>query len=161
MRLFSLCTFVRFETIIWLNIRFNISLQKDFRHFLTATHYGILFMKMFHNVVNFILCCAKEARASIVLNIEWVGICLEKLWKTAALSEVCKTDKKKKTNKTKQKTKNKKNSALWYCLPQMWYLNSKLSSKSQFVPARKHTNLGCGSLQAKRCPNLDSNIRSK
>ena len=28
-----------------------------------------------------------------------------------------------------------------------------LSSKSQFVPTRKHTNLGCGSLQAKRCPN--------
>ena len=25
-----------------------------------------------------------------------------------------------------------------------------LSSKSQFVPTRKHTNLGCGSLQAKR-----------
>ena len=28
-----------------------------------------------------------------------------------------------------------------------------LSSKSQFVPTRRHTNLGCGSLQAKRCPN--------
>ena len=27
-----------------------------------------------------------------------------------------------------------------------------LSSKSQFVPTTKHTNLGCGSLQAKRCP---------
>ena len=27
-----------------------------------------------------------------------------------------------------------------------------LSSKSQFVPTRKHTNLGCSSLQGKRCP---------
>ena len=27
MRLFSLCTFVRFETMIWLSIRFEISLQ--------------------------------------------------------------------------------------------------------------------------------------
>ena len=77
MRLFSLCTFVRFETIIWLTIRFNISLQKAFRHFLTARHYGILFMKMFYNVVISIVCCAKRARASIVLTIEWVGICLK------------------------------------------------------------------------------------
>ena len=31
-----------------------------------------------------------------------------------------------------------------------------LFSKSQFVPTRKHTNLGCGSLQAKRCPYRES-----
>ena len=30
--------------------------------------------------------------------------------------------------------------------------NNRLSSKSQFVPTRKDTNLGCGLLQAKRCP---------
>ena len=34
-------------------------------------NYGMLFMKMFYNVVaDSIICCAKEARASIVLNIE-------------------------------------------------------------------------------------------
>ena len=39
--------------------------------------YGILFMKTFYNVVNSIICCAKEARASIVLNIEWVQFVLK------------------------------------------------------------------------------------
>ena len=29
-------------------------------------------MKMFYNAVNAIICCAKEERASIVLDIEWV-----------------------------------------------------------------------------------------
>ena len=32
--------------------------------------YRLLFMKTFYNVVNSMICCAKEARASIVLNIE-------------------------------------------------------------------------------------------
>ena len=39
MRLFSLCTFVRFETMIWPSIRFDyklIELWKALRHFLTA-----------------------------------------------------------------------------------------------------------------------------
>ena len=31
----------------------------------------------FYNVVNSIICCAKEARASIVLNIEWVQFVLK------------------------------------------------------------------------------------
>ena len=57
--------------------QFTISLQKAFRHFLTARHYGILFTKMFYNVFISIVCCVKRARASIVLNIEWVGICLK------------------------------------------------------------------------------------
>ena len=35
-----------------------------------SRHYGILFMNTFYNVVNAIICCAKEARASIVLDIE-------------------------------------------------------------------------------------------
>ena len=39
--------------------------------------YGIVFMKTFYNVVNSIICCAKEARASIVLNIEWVQFVLK------------------------------------------------------------------------------------
>ena len=34
-------------------------------------------MKTFYNVVNSIICCAKEARASIVLNIEWVQFVLK------------------------------------------------------------------------------------
>ena len=35
-------------------------------------------MKMFYNVVaDSIICCAKEARASIVLNIEWVQFVLQ------------------------------------------------------------------------------------
>ena len=33
-------------------------------------------MKTFHNVVNSMICCAKEARASIVLNIERVQFVL-------------------------------------------------------------------------------------
>ena len=39
-------------------------------------------MKTFYDVVKAIICCAKEARASIVLDIEWVQIvlhCCEKL----------------------------------------------------------------------------------
>ena len=41
------------------------------RIFLTESrHYGILFMETFYNVVNAIICCAKVARASIVLDIE-------------------------------------------------------------------------------------------
>ena len=36
MRLFSLCTFVRFETMIWPSLRFDISLQNFIRHFLTT-----------------------------------------------------------------------------------------------------------------------------
>ena len=35
------------------------------------------------------------------------------------------------------------------------------SSKSQFVPTRKHTNLGCGSLQAKRCPDKALDLFTK
>ena len=35
-----------------------------------SRYYGILFMKTFYNVVNAIICCAKEARALIVLDIE-------------------------------------------------------------------------------------------
>ena len=35
-------------------------------------------MKMFYNVVaDSIICCGKEARASIVLNIEWVQFVLQ------------------------------------------------------------------------------------
>ena len=40
-------------------------------------HYGILFMKMLYNMVNSLICCAKEARASIVLNTEWVQFVLQ------------------------------------------------------------------------------------
>ena len=36
MRLFSLCTFVRFETMIWPSLRFDISLQIFIRHFVTT-----------------------------------------------------------------------------------------------------------------------------
>ena len=49
-------------------------------------------MQMFHNVVSFIICCAKEARASIVMNVNWMSaIGLEKLWKllNCILPEVC------------------------------------------------------------------------
>ena len=35
-----------------------------------SRHYGILFMRTFYNVVNAIICCAKEARVLIVLDIE-------------------------------------------------------------------------------------------
>ena len=34
-------------------------------------------MKTFYNVVNCVTCRAKEARASIVLNIEWVQFVLQ------------------------------------------------------------------------------------
>ena len=42
-----------------------------------SRHYGILFMKTFYNMVNAIICCAKEARALIVLDIEWVQFVLQ------------------------------------------------------------------------------------
>ena len=43
-----------------------------------SRHYGILFMKTFYNVVRILLiCCAKEARALIVLDIEWVQFALQ------------------------------------------------------------------------------------
>ena len=52
----------------------SFSLKAQDQIFLTekSRHYGILFMKTFYNVVNAIICCAKEARASIVLDIKWV-----------------------------------------------------------------------------------------
>ena len=34
-------------------------------------------MKMFYNLVNSIICRAKEARASIAMNIEWVQFALQ------------------------------------------------------------------------------------
>ena len=57
-------------------------------------------MKTFYNVVNSIICCAKEARAWIVLDIEWVQfvfqncencriIGLNRAKKEQILSEVC------------------------------------------------------------------------
>ena len=57
-------------------------------------------MKTFYNVVNAIICCAKEARASIVLDIECVQFVLQNCenlqnyrfkWgkKEQILSEVC------------------------------------------------------------------------
>ena len=43
-----------------------------------SRHYGILFMKTFYNVVRILLIyCAKEARALIVLDIEWVQFALQ------------------------------------------------------------------------------------
>ena len=35
-----------------------------------SQHCGILFMKSFYNLFNYIIYCAREARASMVLNIE-------------------------------------------------------------------------------------------
>ena len=53
-------------------------------------------MKTFYNVVNAIICCAKEGRASIVLDIEWLQfvkncriIGLNRAKKEQILSEVC------------------------------------------------------------------------
>ena len=57
-------------------------------------------MKTFYNVVNAITCCAKEARALVVLDIEWVQfvlkivknfriIGLNRAKKKKILSEVC------------------------------------------------------------------------
>ena len=48
-------------------------------YFLTekSRHYGILFMKTFYIVVNATICCAKEARTSIVLDISWVQFVLQ------------------------------------------------------------------------------------
>ena len=66
-------------------------------------------MKTFYNVVNAIICCAKEARASIVLDIEWVQYLSCKIVKTCRilglnrakkkkiLSKVCMIKKKKET----------------------------------------------------------------
>ena len=44
-----------------------------------SRHYGILSMKtIYSNIkVNSTICCAKEARTSIVLNIEWVQFALQ------------------------------------------------------------------------------------
>ena len=42
-----------------------------------SRHYGIVSMKTIYNKVNSIICCAKEERASIVLNIEWVQFALQ------------------------------------------------------------------------------------
>ena len=42
-----------------------------------SQHYGNIFMKTFYNVVEAIICCAKEARALIVLDIEWVQFVLQ------------------------------------------------------------------------------------
>ena len=44
-------------------------------------------MKTFNNVINSIICCAMEARTSIVLNIEIVQFVLQNYEKL--LSEVC------------------------------------------------------------------------
>ena len=52
--------------------------------------------KRFTYVVNAIICCAKEARASIVVIIEWVQFVLQNCEKLHIfLSEVCKLTKKK------------------------------------------------------------------
>ena len=45
--------------------------------------YGILFMKTFYNVVNSIICCAKECTCFDRLEYWVSAICLEKLCKTA------------------------------------------------------------------------------
>ena len=50
-----------------------------------SRYYRILFMKTFDNVVNAIICCAKVARASIVLDIKWVQFVLQNREKTAEL----------------------------------------------------------------------------
>ena len=42
-----------------------------------SRHYGILIMKTFYDVANAIICCAKEARASIVLDIKWAQFVLQ------------------------------------------------------------------------------------
>ena len=42
-----------------------------------SRHYGILLMKMFYNGVNSLICCAKKARSSIVLNTECVKFVLQ------------------------------------------------------------------------------------
>ena len=42
-------------------------------------------MKTFYNVVNAIICSAKEARASIVLDIEWVQYLSCKIVKTCRI----------------------------------------------------------------------------
>ena len=49
-------------------------------------------MITFYNVVNSIICCAKEACASIVLNIEWVQFVLQNCEKLHSVRGLC--DKK-------------------------------------------------------------------
>ena len=49
-------------------------------------------MKTFYNVVNSIICCAKEACASIVLNIGWVQFVLQNCEKLHSVQGLC--DKK-------------------------------------------------------------------
>ena len=58
MRLFSLCTFVRFETMIGPSIRFDyklIELKKAFRHFLTANG-----KKTFHRIFSYNSGCERK-----------------------------------------------------------------------------------------------------
>ena len=50
-----------------------------------ATLCWIIFMKTFYNVISSIICCSKEARASIILDWLNESVCLEKLWKTSEL----------------------------------------------------------------------------
>ena len=54
-----------------LKAHITLNITKD-QIFLTekSWNYGILFMKTFYNVVNAIICCAKEARALMVVDIE-------------------------------------------------------------------------------------------
>ena len=66
----------------WLNIDFdffNVCVKAHYTFHTTLAqivlikkfrHNGILFMRTFYNVVNSIICCPKEARASIALNTE-------------------------------------------------------------------------------------------
>ena len=42
----------------------------------TVLSNGEISIKTFYDVAVFMICCAKEARASIVLNIEWVQFVL-------------------------------------------------------------------------------------
>ena len=60
------------QVFLTFSLRAYITLQTTQEQTVLAEqsrNYGILFMKKFYNVVNFIICCAKEARASIVLNV--------------------------------------------------------------------------------------------
>ena len=57
-------------------------------------------MKTFYNVVNSIICCAKEACAWIVLDIEWVQFVLQNCenWRTIGLNRAKKEQIKKQRN---------------------------------------------------------------
>ena len=60
------------QVFLTFSLRAHITLQTTQEQTVLAEqsrNYGILFMKKFYNVVNFIICCAKEARASIVLDV--------------------------------------------------------------------------------------------